>query len=212
MERAEPLPEPGDLPPNKPCSGRVAIHMGSYGRVESLAARDFPPSRPQFGDVQVLELFAVPVGGAGLGRLERLPARLEFVPGLGPHLSEIPDAEGQSHGLIENSAERFRARAGARLAPGQVAHGVLLPGDQAGGVAGAPAQNREAFAAQTTEVADRAGTEPVATLLVHALPAVLTVQHTLAVAGLAAVHDPSLGPLAFGRPVDRAAGPATRPG
>src|SRR5271156_732785 len=123
-ERAEELPEVANLP-----------HMGFYGRVENLIVRDFQPSCPQFGCIQVLELFAVLASGAGLSRLKRLPARLEFVPGPAPHLTEVADAEGQCPELIEHSAHGFRAGAGARLAPSLVADGVLLVGDRAGGVA-----------------------------------------------------------------------------
>jgi hypothetical protein len=159
-ERAEELPEVANLP-----------HMGLYGRVENLIVRDFQPSCPQFGYIQVLELFAVLASGAGLSRLKRLPATLELVPGSGPHLTEVADVEGHCPELIEDSAHGFRAGAGARLTPSLVADGVLLIGDRAGGVAVAPAQNREAFAAQTTVVEGPAGAVPVATLLMHALKA-----------------------------------------
>jgi hypothetical protein len=45
-ERAEELPEVANLP-----------HMGLYGRVENLVVGDVQPSGPQFGYIQVLELF-----------------------------------------------------------------------------------------------------------------------------------------------------------
>src|ERR1700684_258720 len=98
--------------------------MGLDGRVENLVVRDFQASGPQFGCIQVLELFAVLASGAGLSRLKRLQARLEFVPGLGPHLTEVADVEGQYPELIKHSAHGFRAGTGARLAPSLVADGV----------------------------------------------------------------------------------------
>src|ERR1700733_2488826 len=173
-ERAEQLPEVAGLP-----------RMGFDGRVENLIVRDFQPSCPQFGYIQVPELFAVLATGAGLSRLKRLPPRLEFVPRAGPHLAEVADAEGQCPELIEHSAHGFRAGAGARLAPSLVADGVLLVGDRAGGVAVAPAQNRDALVAQTTVVEGPAGAVPVATLLMHALQAGRTRERALAVVDLA---------------------------
>jgi hypothetical protein len=81
----------------------------STAAFKNLIVRDFQPSRPQFGYIQVLEPFVVLASGAGLSRLKRLPARLEFVPGLGPHLTEVADAEGQYPELIKHSAHDLRA-------------------------------------------------------------------------------------------------------
>src|SRR5579863_5074402 len=134
-------------------------------------------------------MLAVLAGGAGPGRPERLSARLEFAPGPGPHLSGLTNVEGLCREFIEHSADGVRAGTGARLAPGR---GGLLAGDRAGGVAVAPAQNRELFAAQTTAIEGCAAAAPVAALLVHALQAGLTLQRTLTVADLAAGHNLSL--------------------
>lgn len=127
------------------------------------------PSQPQFGYLQVLELFTAQASAAGLSRLERLPPRLAPLPVPGPPGTEIGEIDGLCLDLIAYFAYGFCAGAGARLTPGRVADRALLAGDRAGEVTATPAQHRDAFTAQTADVESSAIAAPVTTLLMRAV-------------------------------------------